>query len=316
MNFNDIDGLASGPRRTIAIVGGSGFLGHAVWRKLERVGYRVVPVPRGSLDRALQGDMQALASLLAGCDAVINCAGRAHVLRREDPSLAERLFMAVNRDLAHIIARAAQDAAVPRLVHVSSVAAIASSSPPGSLIDDASLPAPATIYGRSKLAGDERVLALADEAFRPVVLRPPAVFGPGARGWFPALHAAARRGLPLPLGRIENRRSFSYVGNVADAVAHAIEGQWSGAYIVTDSEPLSSAAFYRLLLEASDKPNRVWPIPAPLASWGARALLGSRAASLIEDAAYDGARFRSASGWKPVYSLADGARHTLAGSDA
>jgi len=302
--------------RRIGLVGASGFIGRAVSGRLEAAGHRVERIGRDALDRTLDGDPAPLIAALAGCDAVINCAGRAHVLAHEGAALAEERFMAVNRDLAQAIGWAARSAAVPRMIHVSSVAAIASHSAPGQPIDDDTPPAPGTPYGRSKLAGDEQVLALATADFLPAVLRPPAVFGPDARGWFPLFLAAARRGAPLPLGRIENRRSFAYVGNVADAIVHSIDGHWTGAHIVTDSEPMSSAAFYRLLLAAAGHSNRIWPLPAAVASWGARVLLGTRSSSLLDDAAYDGAGFHAASGWKPVYSQADAARLTLAGVDA
>ena len=50
------------------------------------------------------------------------------------------------------------------------------------------------------------------------VLRPPLVYGPRVRGNFLALWRAVERGVPLPLGRIANRRNLLYVGNLVHAI--------------------------------------------------------------------------------------------------
>jgi hypothetical protein len=70
-----------------------------------------------------------------------------------------------------------------------------------------------------------------------------------------------------------------------------------------------------MLLGAAGQPDRVWPFPATIASWGARTLLGARASSLLEDAAYDGAGFRAVSGWEPMVGQPEAARRTMAGID-
>ena len=56
-----------------------------------------------------------------------------------------------------------------------------------------------------------------------MILRPPLVYGPGARGNFARLVALVARGVPLPLGAVRNRRSLIFVGNLVDAIVRTLD---------------------------------------------------------------------------------------------
>lgn len=290
----------------LAIAGASGFLGQSVAAELARQGK-----PARLLQRSGPGSGVALERALAGCTTVINCAGRAHVTRPESAEEARKEFMAANCELAGQLGRAARDAGATRFVQVSSVAAIRSISAPGELIDDQTMPAPGGIYGESKLAGDLRVLALARDGFRPVVLRPPAIYGPGAKGWFPSFLRAARAGVPLPLAGIANQRSFAFAGNIASAIAAVCENDLGGAWIVTDSPPMSTGEFYRLALEAAGHGNRVFGVPAGILAPLVRMALKDRAESLVGNAAFDASAFIEQTRWRPPWTPAEGMRLTF-----
>lgn len=295
----------------VALVGASGFLGQAVARELAARGTPARLIGR-SRDNGAAAAALALEQALAGCSVVINCAGRAHVSDKESPDLASARFHAVNRDLAEELGQAARAAGAARFVHVSSVAALASASAPGTVIGDTATPAPSNLYGQSKLAGDGRVLALATAGFHPIVLRPPAIYGPGAKGWFPAFLRAARAGVPLPLASVANRRSFAFVGNVASAIVHAgLSSKATGAFILTDSPPMSTAEFYALALHAAGRPRRVFPFPPAMLTPLVRLALGERTDSLLGDAAFDGSGFETATGWTPPWSPTDSMRQTV-----
>lgn len=294
----------------VAVVGASGFLGRAVAAELARQGRRARLLARGRGEAGAPAAC-ALEDALTGCRSVINCVGRAHVAGREEAEVAQERFFATNCDLAAQIGRSSRAAGVRRFVHVSSVAALCSTSPSGRTIDDQAVPRPDNLYGRSKLAGDERILELASDGFRPAVLRPPAIYGPGAKGWFPVFLRAARAGVPLPLASIRNRRSFAYAGNIASAVVHAAGRDDTGAWIVTDSPPMSTAAFYALALRAAGRSNRVFAVPERIMVPLVRLAAGARADSLIGDAAYDGSRFLREMRWEPRWSPAEGMAHTM-----
>ena len=309
--------------RPVAVTGSSGFLGRAVVARLARAGCLVRAIARtdcavaGAAEVRTAPDLGAEAErMVEGCRAVVNCAGRAHIMRREDPGAAEAAFIAVNRDLAVRLAEAARWAGAERFVQISSVAALASRTLPGATVDDGDVPAPSGPYGRAKLEADIALAAMASPRFAPISLRPPAIYGPGAPAWFGALDRAARLGLPLPLGRIENRRSFVFVGNVADAVATALASDVTGAFVVTEGPPVSTARLYDGLARLYDHRNRVWNFPPALVASAARLVLGGRADSLLGDAAFDGSAFAASMAWTPPFSMDEGLRITVAGNDA
>lgn len=305
----------------VAVTGASGFVGKAVVAALARTGHhpiaivRKAPTESADAETRISEDLLTadFAALFQGCDAVVNCAARVHVMQREDPATAERAFNAMNADLPVRMATAAKKGGVRRFVQLSSVAAISSISPTGTPIGDDRLAQPESPYGRAKRAADDGLAATSDEAMTIASLRPPAIYGPGVGVFFAMLMRAAKLGLPLPIASIDNRRSFAFVDNIADAVVRTIEGTATGAYILTDSAPISTADLYRRLLTLYGHGNRVWNWPAPIIATTAKLLLRSRAQSFIGDAAYDGSRFAATFGWQPPTSMDEALALTVAG---
>ena len=200
----------------VTVVGGSGFVGRHVVRELARRGYRVrVAVRRPDLAGHLQpmgavGQIHAvqanvrypesLAAAMQGAVAVVNLVG---ILAKS----GRQTFDAVHADGARAVAAAAKQAGVRRLVHVSAIGAG---------------PTARGHYGRSKAAGESAVRAEFAEA---IVLRPSIVFGP-EDGFFNRFAGMARLSPFLPLiGGGRTRFQPVYVGDVALAVAQAVEGR-------------------------------------------------------------------------------------------
>ena len=304
----------------ILVTGASGFLGRAITAAGAEAGHHMIAASRAGTPVTGAGAVQACGDLaqgiggidLAGVDAVVHCAARVHVTRREAVAQAEAAYRAMNAELPVTLAEAARTAGASRFIQISSVAALASRTAPGATLDDSSPPTPTTPYGCAKLAADEGLSALCGEGFAVTSLRPPALYGPRVGAWFALLARAAKVGVPLPVGGIANRRSFAFVGNVADAVVASLGLVRSGSFIVADSLPISTAALYRKLIALGGHGNRVWDWPEPLVRLPARLVLGDRAASLLGDAAFDGGRFATEFGWQPRVNMDEALRLTLA----
>lgn len=310
-------------RVRIAVTGAGGFVGQALCLRLARDGHAVraisrTPIPFSSgIESVAAGDLLATdaAPLFAGCDAVVNCAARVHVLRREEEAQARDAFERHNHHLPVRLATTARNEGVSRFVQLSSVAAITSTTPPGTVVDDTTKELrPCSPYGWAKRYADEKLAALNSGRFATVALRPPAVYGPGVGAFFARLMGAAKLGLPLPVGGIDNARSFILLDNLLDAIACAIERPVAGKFIVTDSPPLSTAALYRRLLALYGHPDRVWRWPAAPVHAAARLLLRQRASSLLGDAAFSGERFAREFGWTAPVTMNEGLRLTVEGS--
>jgi uncharacterized protein YbjT (DUF2867 family) len=163
--------------RTLAVTGGTGFVGTHLLRHALDEGYDVRALTRGWkppedeiawVDGALDRP-ETLAKLCAGADAVVHVAGAINA-----PSRAA--FEAINVAGTANVIDAARKAGVKRFVHISSLSA-----------REPKLSA----YGWSK-ARSERLVAASGLDW--TIVRPPAVYGPGDKETF-ELFKMARRGL-------------------------------------------------------------------------------------------------------------------------
>ncbi len=192
---------------TAALTGASGFLGSHIARKLLDSGWRVHTLLRqtSSTRRIPEGcetvrldmmDRKRLSEAIGGSDLLVHCAGAVAAGSQEE-------FDRANGLLTAMMVRA-RDAACRKalLVYVSSQAAAG----PGRR-------GPVTAYGRSKLLGEIAVR----ESANWVILRPPAVFGPGDDASRPVFRAASRGMLLTPCN--EGGFAMVYGPDLADLVA-------------------------------------------------------------------------------------------------
>ena len=175
---------------------------------------------------------------------------------------------------------------------------------PDAPFDDSSPLAPQDAYGRAKAAAETGLRAIPNLPL--TILRPPLVYGPGVKANFLALMRTVARGWPLPLAGIENRRSFLYVGNLADAVVRCVETPRSAGntYCVTDGAPLSTPNLCRALGAALGVRARLFFFPSALLE-----LLPS-ANKLTRSLVVDDRAIRRDLDWVPAHTIADGLHRT------
>jgi uncharacterized protein YbjT (DUF2867 family) len=200
-------------RRT-AVLGGSGFIGRYIVKRLAARG-DIVPVscrnaekgrflrPMGAVGQVEPlnvaiDDEAVLPTFLAGCSTLVNCVG---ILRETGSQTFER----VHHTGPALLARIARDAGVERFVHISAIGADARSS---------------SAYARTKAAGEA---ALRDAFPTVTILRPSVVFGPEDQFFNRfATMVLFMPALPL-IGGGETRFQPVYVGDVADAVVKCLD---------------------------------------------------------------------------------------------
>src|ERR1700730_9637641 len=206
-------------RPLIALTGATGFIGQFLLRELPKRGYRlrvllrrpsIVPMESAS---AVVGDLaqpQNMAAALADVDAVIHSAGIAHAMS----GLPEDDYRILNTQATIRLARAAQRARVKRFIFLSSIRA--QSGPTADhVLTEALAPQPTDAYGRSKLAAEQ---GLAELDLDWVALRLMLVYGPGVKGNMEELVRLARSPYPLPLARLDAKRSLLSLENLAAAI--------------------------------------------------------------------------------------------------
>jgi len=249
----------------------------------------------------------ALDAACAGADAVVHLAARTHVMQ-ETAADAEAAYRRTNVDATRRLAEAAVRSGVRRFIFLSSIK-VNGEATHGTPYSEASRPAPEDAYGRSKLAAEQALTAAAGTAMETVILRPPLLYGPGVKGNLLTLMRALARGIPLPLGALDNRRSLLGIENLVSALTLALTHPAAAGrtFLVADGEDLSSPQLARLIAAGLDTPARLLPVPAPLLRF-AGALTDKRAAvaRLTGSLQIDGRAIRGTLGWQPPVPAAEG----------
>lgn len=250
---------------------------------------------------------------LAGVEVVVHCAARVHVMneREADPLQA---FRHVNVAGTLNLARQAVAAGVRRFVFVSSIKVNGESTEPGHPFTPDDVPAPGDPYGVSKHEAETALQALARETgLEVVIVRPVLVYGPGVKANFRAMMTWLDRGIPLPLGAIDNRRSLVALDNLVDllvaCMSHpAAAGQ---VFLAADGEDLSTTALLQRLSLALGRKARLLPVPAAWLYWGSR-LLGRPAIAqrLCGSLQVDASKATVLLGWHAPWSVDEALRLT------
>jgi len=98
----------------------------------------------------------------------------------------------------------------------------------------------------------------------PVILRAPLVYGPGVGANFLRLMKAIDRRIPLPLGRVENKRSLIFISNLTNGIMHCVAHPLAAGQVfhVADAEPLSTPELMNSLGDALERRVRLLSVPA------------------------------------------------------
>jgi len=234
------------PRR-LAILGASGFVGSTLCERLfrskefdfrplvhsfantarlARFPLELVPVDVMSYTQLKAG--------LEGCDVVVN-------LARGNP-------MQMSAAMKNIL-KAAQQAGVKKIVHLSSISIYGDNPRPESR-EETAPPIPDEVYGQSKLAQDELVLRMHRRGLPGILLCPANIFGPYSAFILGAVHNLRGGQVALVDGG-QTPTNHVHVENVVEAILAAVRSdRGSGErYFVNEAETVSWKQFYKDMLE-------------------------------------------------------------------
>jgi nucleoside-diphosphate-sugar epimerase len=307
----------------VTLTGSSGFIGAAVHPHLLARGHDVIATGRrprssgGSSSYVQVGEIDrstAWGEALKGVDVVVHLAGRAHVMGRARSDQPER-FCDVNVAGSMNLARQALEAGARRFVFISSIGVNGTES--SRPFHEADKPAPKDRYATSKLAAEQGLRALAASSdMEIVVIRPPMVYGPGAPGNFGKLVNAVCKGIPLPLGAVNNQRTLLSRANLVDFIGCCIEHPAAAneVFLAGDSEDLSTTELLNRLGAALRRPARLIPVPVRLLE--ATAVLvgrGELVRRICGNLQIDISKSRRVLGWSPPFTVEEGLRQAAEG---
>jgi nucleoside-diphosphate-sugar epimerase len=226
---------------------------------------------------------------------------------REEASESLEEYRKANVDGTMALARQAADAGVRRFVFISSIKVNGEETTPDRPFTADSPAAPRDGYGVSKHEAEQALRALAGESgMEVVIIRPVLVYGPGVKANFRAMLRAVQRGLPLPLGAVQNRRSLVAVDNLVNLVTCCLRHPAAAGqtFLVSDGEDLSTPELLRRAGQAMGRRARLLPVPVPLMETAGR-MLGKRdmVRRLCSSLAVDIAKTRQTLSWSPPISV-------------
>ena len=243
--------------RTVAVFGGTGFLGTHVVRGLLPTGANILRCARrprrGEYTPGDVGQVVPLAADVTDEDSVVRAVQGAYVVVNLVGILFERrrgAFHAVHVEGARRVARTARAAGVKRLIHFSALGA------------DARSP---SAYFRTKAAGEAAVRAEFPEA---TIVRPSIVFGP-EDDFFNRFARMARLSPVLPLvGGGQTRFAPVYVGDIGRAVGAMVarDGTAGETFELGGPRDYSFRELMELLLQVIGRRRLLVPMPFAVAT--------------------------------------------------
>lgn len=272
----------------LLITGSTGFVGSRVVQLANKRRWNTIEVRRQCT--SIESNCVVVSNISAttdwgeaftGVDCIVHCAARVHQMQEtEEDALAA--YRDVNTYGTLNLAKQAAIAGVKRFVFLSTAKVHGEFTLPCAPFQPEVTQAPSDAYALSKYEAEIGLKKIADETgLEVVIIRPPLVYGPGVKANFLSLMKLANKGLPLPLGAINNKRSMVFVDNLVDLILHCCESEMANgnSFLVSDDMDVSVTYLLRTISQCMGKKNLLIPIPAPLITLCASAL-GKRNAAL------------------------------------
>jgi nucleoside-diphosphate-sugar epimerase len=254
----------------------------------------------------VSSDNQELNLSLRNADVVVHMAARVHVMseRATDPLNA---FRCVNTYPTLSLARQAAHSGVKRFIFISTVKVngeFTDIEKPFSENDECH---PNDPYAISKREAECGLVDLAKETgMEVVIIRPPLVYGPGVKGNFARMLSWVSKGLPLPLGRIKNKRSMLALDNLISFIICCLVHREAAdqTFLISDGEDISTTELIQKLARAQGIKARLVPIPVSWMRFIAGILRRKASAErLFNSLLVDNYKARTLLGWSPVVSM-------------
>jgi nucleoside-diphosphate-sugar epimerase len=291
------------------VTGADGFVGRRLSQLLASVGHEVVAVSRHHIMAGgKQMPLTTLQSNIDDSEVVIHLAARAHVMRETHAEPIEE-FRKTNLDLTLSVAQMAAKAGVNRFVFVSSIGVLGNSSG-DRVLAESDPPSPQEPYAVSKWEAEQQLHRLTADSNLPIVIvRPPLVYGPNVRGNFLRLLNLVASSMPLPLGGINNCRSYVGLNNLCDfLLVCAFHFDASGkTFHISDGQDISTSGLVRMIANEMRRSRRImrcpsWLLNAAAAAVGRQKDVERLTANLRVDSNFA----RSTLDWCPRTSLQEG----------
>ena len=262
----------------ILVTGASGFIGKEVVNSILAIekSNKVAIAVRKNFDhpseRVLCHKIKSLedkidwSEALNNISVVVCCSGRAHVMNERSAKPLEA-FRKVNVEGTLNLAIQSAKAGVKRFIFLSSIKVNGESTDQDVPFQADDNPSPKDAYAISKYEAEQGLLKIAANTnMEVVIIRPALVYGLGVKGNFLSMLNWVNSGIPLPLGAINNKRSFVAIDNLVSFIQACLYDPKAAnqIFLVSDGEDISTSDLIKLIYKIYRKPNRLINVPV---SW-------------------------------------------------
>jgi len=302
------------------ITGVSGFIGSSLALRLIEQGYKVTGIYSNSKKSSLNSKINLIRanllemnedhiSQILDVEAVIYCAGRAHIMNdTSEDSIGD--YRKINRDAAIKFAELAAIKQVKRFIYVSTIKVNGESSNPKESFVSKIVNKPTDPYALSKYEAEIGLLNIAKRTnMEVVIIRPPLVYGPNVKGNFASMISWVKKGIPLPFGLSHNNRSLIALENLVGFILLCADHDKSPnaanqVFLISDGEDVSTTLLLRKVAHAYDTKSFLFPIPTLFMRLTAK-IIGKKdlANRLLGNLQIDSSKARKLLGWKPIVSM-------------
>jgi nucleoside-diphosphate-sugar epimerase len=308
------------------ITGATGFVGGAVMKRLFSdkslavAAVRLKPIEWLAHYPVVEvGDLEVNTDwsvALIGVSSVVHTSARVHVMKDQSINpLAE--FRRVNVAGTLNLAQQAATAGVKRFVFISSIKVNGEQTQKGRPFTEKDRTAPVDAYGISKYEAEVGLRRIAKETgMEVVIIRPVLVYGPDVKGNFLSMMHWLHKGIPLPLGTINNARSLVALDNLVDLIITCLHHPAAAnqIFLVSDGEDISTTQLLQYTASAMGVSSRLMPVPALIIQVAAKLLgKGEVAQRLCGNLQVDISKARQLLGWVPPISVKEGLRRAVKG---
>lgn len=230
----------------VLVTGSSGFIGEKLMRsKLN--GFEFIPCS------VRHNNVDSLS--LKGYRSIVHLGGVAHRMDEPNP----QVYFDGNYELTRNLADKAKRQGVEHFVFISTIKAFGEGE---EYLSHKSVSKPMNDpYGESKLQAEHYLERIAAEEFKIAIIRPPLVYGAGAKGNLFALMKLAEKPIPLPLKGINNRRTMVSAENLISMIGQIIDQRATGLFLAGDSCPVSTSQLITSIRRAMGLKPRLIKIP-------------------------------------------------------
>ena len=245
-------------------------------------------------------------SALKDVDVVVHLAARVHVMN-DDATDPLTVFRRVNTEGTLNLARQAAQAGVKRFIFLSSIKVNGEQTALDKPFSPDDRFIPTDPYGLSKYEAEQGLLALAAEtAMEVVIIRPPLVYGPNVKANFSSMMKWVGKGIPLPLGSIDNQRSLVALDNLVSFIIQCIDHPKAAnkVFLISDGEDVSTSELLRKVAQAFEKKSLLLSVPTSIMTFTAKLIgKGEVATRLFSSLQVDSSKAQDLLGWTPVTTM-------------